>query len=96
MARLGTASATYSEIIGLAAMTLTEVQELSRILADEGRVITHPRTGNQRPHPCVAQLHRARQRLQSVLAELGLTPASIGKATRTPPPPEINPFTEGR
>lgn len=67
-----------------AALALGEVHECSVVIADYGR--TYETTNSQggqmiRPRPEVTQRSDAMRRAQSCLAELGLTPASVGKVS---------------
>lgn len=75
------ASASHTELIGLAASRMVEVAELARQVREEGRTyVTENEFGSiTRAHPAVAMLDRAKKDLRTCLAELGLTPASISK-----------------
>ena len=77
-------SPAYAQVVALCAGTLAEVEELEQILAEEGRTyITTTATGSamRRSRPECALLAQARTRAQSLLGELGLSPAAIGKAS---------------
>jgi len=67
-----------------AALAMGEVHECSIMITDHGR--TYETTNSQggrmiRPRPEVAQRSDAMRRATSCLAELGLTPASVGKVS---------------
>jgi P27 family predicted phage terminase small subunit len=80
----GRASPHDQHTIMNAALALGEVHECSIMIADHGR--TYETTNSQggrmiRPRPEVAQRSDAMRRATSCLAELGLTPASVGKVS---------------
>jgi len=87
VAELGIASRTSSEALGLAAVRAAEVEAHTSTIDRDG---THYETENSsggrmiRPHPAVAQRADAMRHLQSLLAEFGLTPASLGKVSVNP------------
>lgn len=82
IAELGLDSATYSEALTLAAMRMEEIDVYSAAILEHGVVIKAPTvTGGEllRPNPAVAMRNEAMRHLQSLLAEFGLTPSSIGR-----------------
>ena len=82
---LGLDSSSYTEALGLAAMTLEEIEKHTATIEEFGAYSyeTMSAQGGRmiRPHPAVAQRSDAIRRLQSLLAEFGLTPAAIGKVS---------------
>lgn len=82
IAVLGLDSATYSEALTLAAMRMEEIGTCNALIADHGAVVmADTQAGNTmlRPNPAVAMRNEAMRHLQSLLAEFGLTPSSIGR-----------------
>jgi P27 family predicted phage terminase small subunit len=82
VAVLGLDSATYSEALALAAMRMAEIDECEAIIRSHGAVVLAPTTtGGEllRPNPAVTMRNEAMRHLQSLLAEFGLTPSSIGR-----------------
>lgn len=82
VAVLGLDSATYSEAMTLAAMRMAEIDECTAAIHEHGAVVLAPTTtGGEllRPNPAVAMRNEAMRHLQSLLAEFGLTPSSIGR-----------------
>ena len=90
----GLASSSFSDALGLAAMRLAEIDQLNQIInADGGPVYESTRytrdedTGKmnvtvmKKTHPASTQRSEAMRHLQSLLAEFGLTPASIAKVS---------------
>jgi P27 family predicted phage terminase small subunit len=80
----GRASPHDQHTIMNAALALGEVHECSIMITDHGR--TYETTNSQggrmiRPRPEVTQRSDAMRRATSCLAELGLTPASVGKVS---------------
>lgn len=80
---LGLNSSTYTEILALAAERMEEIDECRESIKLHGRVIESEtdRGGNPilRPNPAVTMKNEAMRHLQSLLAEFGLSPSSIGK-----------------
>lgn len=80
---LGLNSATYTDAIVLAVKRMSEIEECDALIVTHGRVIESEtdRGGNPilRPNPAVAMRNEAMRHLQSLLAEFGLTPSSIGR-----------------
>lgn len=86
----GLNSSSYTEALSLAAMRLAEVDELNQIVAEDGPIYlsekwTRDDDGNlkktvlKKSNPAVGQRNEAMRHLQSLLAEFGLTPASVSK-----------------
>lgn len=91
IAVIGLNSATFSEMLGLAALRMSDIEELDAIILADGRFI-YDKDGNIfRSHPAVDQRSTAYKHLQSILAEFGLSPSAIqrvGAKTRK----DDNPF----
>lgn len=82
VAVLGLDSATYSEALTLAAMRMEEIDIYSAAINEHGAVVLAPTVAGGellRPNPAVAMRNEAMRHLQSLLAEFGLTPSSIGR-----------------
>ena len=82
IAFLGLDSATYSEALALAAMRMEEIDDYTDAIAEHGAVVLAPTVAGGallRPNPAVAMRNEAMRHLQSLLAEFGLTPSSIGR-----------------
>lgn len=82
IAELGLDSATYSEALALAAMRMEEIDVYSAAILEHGAVIKAPTVAGGellRPNPAVTMRDGAMRHLQSLLAEFGLTPSSIGR-----------------
>lgn len=76
------ASATNTEMLTLLASRLTEVEDCDRDIALYGRVYeTRTRLGERmiKGNPAVSQRSEAMRHVQSLLAEFGLSLATIGK-----------------
>jgi P27 family predicted phage terminase small subunit len=90
-------TASHEEIIATAANRCAEIVACHETLGDEGM---HYETMNQaggvmkRAHPMVGQLNEAQRHLQSLLAELGPTPASMPKVSALKGGDGANPFRE--
>ena len=81
-ASLGLDSATYTEVLVLAAMRMLEIELCTQAIADHGAlVMTKTMSGSDllRANPAVGMRNEAMRHLQSLLAEFGLTPSSIGR-----------------
>lgn len=95
VAPLGLASPTFTEVLGLLAARMAEIDELEQFLDENGRTYTTTtQQGDKmyRPWPQVAMLNEARRHAQSLAAEFGLTPACIGKVGGQASQKEENPF----
>jgi len=82
IAELGLDSATYSETLALAAMRMEEIDIYSAAINEHGAVVLAPTVAGGellRPNPAVSMRNEAMRHLQSLLAEFGLTPSSIGR-----------------
>ena len=82
VAQLGLDSATFTETLALAAGRMEEIDECNVIIAEHGRIIeTVTEAGSVllRANPAVTMRDSAMRHLQSLLAEFGLTPSSIGR-----------------
>jgi phage terminase small subunit len=77
VALVGLDSDSYSILLAQAAMRLAEIDACNRDIAVHGRVTRGDSFA--RTNPAVSQLNEATRHLQSLLAEFGLTPSSIGK-----------------
>ena len=81
--KLGLNSDTYADALVLAAKRMVEVEDCDALIVTHGRVIESEtdRGGNPilRPNPAVTMRNEAMRHLQSLLAEFGLTPSSIGR-----------------
>lgn len=93
---MGMASADHGAMQALLAMRLEEVEILYDLINDPsvGRVyVTTNMMGDRtfKSRPEVAQMNAAMRHAQSLLSEFGLSPASVGKVSRSPEKPS-NPF----
>ena len=82
VAEMGLDSATYTEMLAMAAMRMAEVDECNALIAEHGRIIeTTTEAGNLllRANPAVTMRNEAMRHLQSLLAEFGLTPTSAAR-----------------
>jgi len=77
VALVGLDSDTYSILLAQTAMRLAEIDACNQDIAINGRVSRGKSFA--RTNPAVTQLNEATRHLQSLLAEFGLTPSSIGK-----------------
>ena len=89
---LGIASADHVHMMALVAVRLEEVENLYDLISDPqvGRVyITTSTMGDKvfKSRPEVAQMNAAMRHAQSLLAEFGLSPSSVGKVSRIPDKP---------
>jgi P27 family predicted phage terminase small subunit len=88
--RVGLASKTFQEMLGLAAQRMAEIDALNKVITEEGSTYTATRldkngvmiTEQIKAHPAVAQRSEAMRHLQSLLAEFGLSPAEISKVSK--------------
>ena len=77
-------SATYTEDLAMAATRVAEIEACNEEIKTRGRVIeTSKDEGGSmlRANPAVAMRNEAMRHLQSLLAEFGLSPSSIGRAS---------------
>ena len=74
---LGLNSDTYTDGLAMAAMRIGQIEECTAEIKRLGRVIIGDTFA--RANPAVAQLSDAMRHYQSLLAEFGLTPSSVGK-----------------
>jgi P27 family predicted phage terminase small subunit len=81
MEAIGTLSPTFVDTIAAAARRAAEIDECQGIIDKEGRIYeTVTQNGKMiRPHPAVAQKNEAERHHHALMAELGLTPATMGK-----------------
>ena len=82
IALLGLDSSTYTEVLTLAAMRLEEIDQCDLLITEHGRIIeTVTEAGSLflRANPAVTMRNEAMRHLQSLLAEFGLTPSSVGR-----------------
>lgn len=83
-------------VVALAASALAEVRQLSAIIVDEGPIYeTRNAAGEymKRGHPAVSQRADAARRAQSLLMQMGLTPATRATVGQRKDIPN-NPFAE--
>jgi P27 family predicted phage terminase small subunit len=91
IALLGLDSSTYTEVLTLAAMRLEEIDACNQAIVDHGALIMAKTvTGGEllRANPAVSMRNEAMRHLQSLLAEFGLSPSSIGKVGAKKKEPE--------
>ena len=90
---MGIASSADTQIITLCASRIEEIEITTALVEDNGRTYeTVSDTGSMfRSRPEVAQRNEAMRHAQSLLSELGLTPAARSKVSATTKP-EGNPF----
>lgn len=82
LVEIGAASGTYTEAIATAAVRMVEIEILSEAIEDAGHTYeTISTTGSRmiKARPEVAQRSEALRHLQSLLAEMGLTPSAISR-----------------
>lgn len=86
----GLNSSSFTETLAMAALRLDEIDQLTAIIDAEGPVYESEKFGKsgggdpaktvlKKSHPAVKQRAEALRHLQSLLAEFGLTPATISK-----------------
>lgn len=93
---MGIASADHVDMLSLAATRYDEVLECTAVLEDLGRVYTTVMISGSvqfKARPEVAMRNDAMRHLQSLLAEFGLSPATVSKVS-APPGERENPFAE--
>lgn len=82
VAEMGLDSATFTELLALAAERMEEIDECNAIIAEYGRIIeTTTEAGSVllRANPAVTMRNEAMRHLQSLLAEFGLTPTAAAR-----------------
>lgn len=90
-------TSSHEEVIATAANRCAEIVACHEILGEEGmhyESTSDRGTVMKRAHPMVGQLNEAQRHLQSLLAELGLTPTSMPKVSALTGKDEANPFRE--
>lgn len=93
---MGIASADHVDMLSLAAARYDEILDCQAVIEDLGRVytvITISGSLQFKARPEVAMKNEAMRHLQSLLAEFGLSPSSVGKVS-APPGERENPFAE--
>jgi len=91
---MGVLAKVDDHVVALAASRLEEVEITTASVEDGGRTyLTTNAQGEKmiRPHPMVAQRSEAMRHAQSLLSEMGLTPAARSKVSATKKG-EDNPF----
>lgn len=89
------ASATYTQMLALAAIQLAHVERCNRVIASKGATYkTRNTTGGTvyKARPEVGQLQEHSRHAQSLLVEFGLSAASRGKVSAGKKPPAGNQF----
>jgi len=80
---LGLNSASFTEAVTMAAMRMAEIEYCSQVIKDQGGPSYETKTVKDgrmvRAFPEVAMRSEAMRHLHSLLSEMGLTPAAIGK-----------------
>ena len=75
-------SSTYTEALAMAAKRLAEIESCEYLIEQHGRILETLNVNGDtmlRANPAVAMRNEAMRHLQSLLAEFGLSPTSIGK-----------------
>ncbi|MGE4297026.1 MAG: P27 family phage terminase small subunit [Desulfovibrionaceae bacterium] len=93
----GLNSSTFTEVVALAASRMAEIDECEDYIRAKGRVyVTQSGKGDAlwKSNPAVAQKNEAMRHLHGLLAELGLTPASIAKVNSPKSKEEASPFAQ--
>jgi P27 family predicted phage terminase small subunit len=75
---LGLASDTFTHMQCLLSQRLAEIDELDAIIRREGSLYVSMPGGAPRRHPAARMRSTAMRHAQSLLAEFGLSPASVG------------------
>lgn len=81
---MGIASADHVDMLSLAATRYDEILDCTAVIEDMGRTYIVTATSGSRmfkPRPEVAMRNDAMRHLQSLLAEFGLSPASVSKVS---------------
>lgn len=90
------ASSSHTETIALLAQRFVEIDDTTLIIQRDGRIYesVNEDTGTVmiRAHPACALKSEAMRHAQSLLSELGLTPASLSKVSAIPTAPAGNAF----
>lgn len=76
------ASATFTEMLVMAAMHMADIDIFNKALANDGYFIDTPTahgTTMLRPHPAITARAAAMRHLQALLKEFGLSPSDIGR-----------------
>lgn len=93
---MGIASADHVDMLSLAASRYDEILDCQAVIEDLGRVykvVTISGSIGFKARPEVAMKNDAMRHLQSLLAEFGLSPSSVGKVS-APSGDRSNPFAE--
>jgi P27 family predicted phage terminase small subunit len=93
---MGIASADHVDMLSLAASRYDEVLDCQAVIEDLGRVYSVVSISGSvmfKARPEVAMKNEAMRHLQSLLAEFGLSPSSVGKVSAAPGDRE-NPYAE--
>lgn len=90
------ASATYVDILSILAITAEDIERYYQIIYDTPFFETVDSFGNQvlKNHPLTVQYKEARRHHHTLLAEVGLTPASIGRMGGGKKKKEVDPWDE--
>lgn len=83
----GYASSSHTEALAAAAMRMDEIESLTLLIEEQGytyETITDEGAKMIKGNPAVAMRSEAARHLQSLLAEFGLTPASMTKVNGKP------------
>lgn len=81
----GRASSSHTSIIAAAAVRLDELETCNKTIEEEGmfyKTVTETGSTITRTHTAVTHRNEILRHLQSLLAELGLTPVSMGKVIK--------------
>jgi P27 family predicted phage terminase small subunit len=95
VALVGLDSATFTELLVLAAKRLAEIDDCDLAIAEHGRIIeTTTEAGNLllRANPAITMRAEAMRHLQSLLAEFGLTPSASARVSGKKPTPKPHGF----
>lgn len=99
LAGIGLDSATYAQVMGMAARRMAEVAACDAFLDDMGGTTYETKTAKDgymvRAYPQVAHRSEALRHLHSLLSEMGLTPAAIGKVNAKDPSKRKEPKFQG-
>lgn len=93
---MGIASADHRDMLSLAASRYDEILDCTAVIEDLGRTYTVVMVSGSisfKARPEVAMRNESMRHLQSLLAEFGLSPASVSKVS-APPGERENPFAE--
>lgn len=81
----------YTAVLAAFCESVAEVEELSALKAS-GRQFLQEEDGKARKYPILKERREAIARMQSLAADLGLSPASVGKVSSIGQPPETDPL----